>query len=434
VVALNELYSGSGLGGTGICGTGQPSVMWAYNTNLSGDTTGTLYTSPVLSLDGSKVAFIETNSSGAILKILQWVNGQGTISVAVAPTPITTGNAWSTCPTPGTSCLFSIPFSGSAPDSYSPPFYDYANDAIYVGDDNGLLHKFTGVFNGTPTELTTGWPITVSSGHLLSGPTYDAVSGNIFVADLNTSLFYVRDTASTVGACASGSLPCLGTPSLTIGTIDGSYDPPTVDVTSQMVYVFPTDDPHGNSAVIQTTTALASSVDTALGLGVRAFRHSGAFDNNYQSGNYSSGFLYACGANPRTALYRIGFNSSGVMNSATATGNVTLSPVGPICTPMTEILNGSNDFLFFGLQLSGSAAGCSSGCVMALNLAGLSWPPILSKFSTLTVPRGPSGIVVDNVGTGGQESDIYFGPGDGNNCTTPTTSGCAVKATQSGLN
>jgi hypothetical protein len=432
IMAINELYSGSG----GFCGTGQPSVMWAYNTNLAGDTIGLIYSSPVLSIDGTKVAFVETNNGAAILKILKWVSGQGTVSAAIAPTPIATGNPWSTCPTTGTSCLFSLRFSGGAPDSSSSPFYNYSNDTLYVGDDNGLLHKFTGVFRGTPAEVTSGvWPFTISSGNYLTGPVFDAVSGNIFVADGNTSLHYVRETGSTVGACGAGSPPCIGTPSLTVSVPGGFgvFDPPTVDSTTQKVFVFTGADPGNNSAVIQATTALASAVDTTTQAGDFDM-FSGAFDKNYHSGNYASAFLYVCGTNP-TTLYRIGFNSSAVMNLSKAAGSVDLQATnqGGSCSPATEILNGTNDYLFFGIYTDGASAGCSNGCVLGLNLATMTWPPAIAAFSSLPAVNAPSGIVVDNVGGGGQESSIYFGP-QGNNCTSAPGSGCAVKATQSGLN
>jgi len=436
IVAINELYSGSGAGGTGICGTGQPSVMWAYNTNLSGDTAGVIYSSPDLSIDGTKVVFVETGNGAAILKILKWVSGQGAVSAAIAPTPITSGKAWSTCPTTGTSCLFSLTFSGGASDSFSSPFYNYGNDSLYVGDDVGKLHKFTGVFNGTPAEITSGgWPFTISAGNVLTGPVYDAVSGNIFVADGSTSLHYIRETGSTVGACASGSPPCIGTPSVTVSdpnVFEGVFDPPTVDQTTQKVFVFTSYNPADNAAVIQASTALAGPVDTVLQAGFD-FMFSGAFDKNYHSGSYASGFLYVCGTLP-TTLYRIGFNSSGVMNSSTAAGSVNLESdgTGSSCSPITEILNGANDYLFFGMVLDGAATGCNNGCLLGLNLTGLTWPPSVSAFSSLPVAGGPSAIVVDNVGGGGQESSVYFGP-QANNCASPTTNGCAVKATQSGL-
>jgi len=440
IVALNQLYSGTGLGGTGICGTGQPSVMWAYKTGLAGDNNGVNYTSPVLSFDGTKVAFVEYSANGfggAILKILKWVAGQGTVSAAVAPTPITSGSPWSTCPATGTSCLFSLAFSGGSTDVQSSPFYDYTADNLYVGDDGGRLHKFTGVFKGTPAEVTTGgWPFSIGSGNYITGPVYDSVSGNIFAADGLSSLHYIRDTGSTVGTCASGSPPCIGTPSLLVSDVNGIgvFDPPTVDQTSQRVFVFTSYSPTDNAAVVQANTALGAAVDTPF-QGSYNNIYSGAFDKNYNSGSYSTGFLYACGTNP-LGLYRIGFNSAGVMNSTAAAGSVNLElsgDSGTYCSPITEILNGSNDYLFFGLQDLGSPAGCSNGCLLGLNLTGMTWPPAVSAFSVLPMAGGTSGIAVDNVGTGGQESNVYFGP-QSNNCTSPAGNGCAVKATQSGLN
>lgn len=145
--------------------------------------------------------------------------------------------------------------------------------------------------------------------------------------------------------------------------------------------------------------------------------------------------MYVCGNDPLT-LYRVGFNSSGVMNSSLASGSVDIEITGddgPYCSPITGILNGTNDYLFFGVDALGAPTGCSNGCVLGLNLTGMTWPPSTSTFSILTETGGPSGIVVDNVGTGGQESSIYFGP-QGNNCASPSGSGCAVKATQAGLN
>ncbi len=435
IMAINELYSGSG----GFCGTGPPSVMWAYNTNLAGDNAGVIYSSPALSIDGSKVAFVETGNGSAILKILKWVSSQGTATDAVAPTHINTGNPWSMCPATGTSCLFSIAFSGGAADTLSSPFYNFNNDTLYVGDDNGLLHKFTGVFNGTPAEVVTGgWPFSISGGQMLTGPVYDAVSGNIFVADNFVRLYYVRETGSSVGTCGSGSPPCIGTPNLVVTDPGepGVYDPPTVDQTTQRVFVYSSFDlDDDQAAVFQATTALGSSVEATLQAG-QDFMFSGAFDKNYHAGSYASGFLYVCGTDP-TTLYRIGFNSSGVMSSSLDPHNVNLETgedLGSSCTPITEIVNGVNDYLFFGMVQDGAATGCTNGCLLGLNLTGQTWSSTtVSTFSVLPVAGGPSAIVVDNVGAAGQESSVYFGP-QANNCTSPTTDGCAVKATQNGLN
>ncbi len=456
IVAMNQLYSGTIGLGTGICGGGLPSVMWAYNTNLAGDAGGRVMSSPALSLDGTRIVYVETAATGgALLKILQWQAGQGTIGTAAAPTQLmNSGDNWSAC-TPGNSCLFTLSL-GTAQDTGSSPFVDYLNDSLYVGDDAGFLHKFTGVFNGTPAEVTVGWPISVSTGKLTS-PVFDEVSGNIYVADnfflltpSASSLFYVQDTASTVGTCASGTPPCKGSTVLAVTNVSqGVFDPPIVDPITQKVYVFVgMDNSNGFASVYQTTTALGSTVNTELGEplsgvpfagDVTAAGYGGAFDSKYRAGNYASSFMYVCGTKP-TTLYRIGFDISGVMNPAVDPASFRIQQATPAkpaanCSPMTEILNGSNDFIFFGFPYD--VTFLLNGGIVSLNVATSPWPPSGANFSALPEFFGPSGIVVDNVGTGGEEASIYFTPQNGlvtcGTVTTPTV-GCAVKATQLGLN
>ena len=73
IVAFNNLYSGTA-GGNGICNApivGRPTsvnddgvsatTFWSYNVSAVG---GKVATSPILSFDGKKVAFVETNASG----------------------------------------------------------------------------------------------------------------------------------------------------------------------------------------------------------------------------------------------------------------------------------------------------------------------------------------------------------------------------------
>jgi len=55
IVAYDQLYSTQGSVG-GLCNRNGPALMWSYNTNPAGDTTGKSLTSPVLSQDGTKVA------------------------------------------------------------------------------------------------------------------------------------------------------------------------------------------------------------------------------------------------------------------------------------------------------------------------------------------------------------------------------------------
>jgi hypothetical protein len=70
IVAFNELYSTQG-GAGGLCAQDGPSVYWPYFTGA-----GTAVTSVTLSLDGSKVSFVE-NGGIATLRILKWKAGEG---------------------------------------------------------------------------------------------------------------------------------------------------------------------------------------------------------------------------------------------------------------------------------------------------------------------------------------------------------------------
>jgi outer membrane protein assembly factor BamB len=98
--------------------------------------------------------------------------------------------------------------SGSVSDTRSSPFVDYQNDIAYVGDDAGKLHKFIGVFMGTPTEAGSPWPFTVATGVILTGPVFDSgTSQNIFVAGSDGKLYCVN----FAGAACS-------TPSITAGS------------------------------------------------------------------------------------------------------------------------------------------------------------------------------------------------------------------------
>jgi hypothetical protein len=443
IIAFNQLYSTQGSTG-GLCNQNGPSVMWSYNTNPSGDTTGTNVTSVVLSLDGKKVAYVETRTNGnggSILHILQWKASQGTLTTPVAPDQIVT--AWGSC-TAGNSCIVNKTFGNAQPDSNSAPFYNYTTDILYVGDDNGSLHKFTPVFSGTPAEVTTGgWPITVDSGTALSSPVFDGGSGNIFVGDAGGRLSYVREVGSTVGTCSSGSPPCLGSTTVTLSgaTI---VDAPIVDSSAGKVFLFGNDTTNGGT-VEQVNTALGSSVTVNVGVsagnGPASVLHSGAFDNAYLSGSFSTGHIFVCGKNlvnaDRPAIHRIGFNSSGVMNS-TSDGNLVLvNSSGEECSPVTEILNGATDRIFFSVANNANQTGCTgnAGCIMSIDLGG-AWPPAAVTHG-VAASGGTSGIIVDNVSGSSQASNIYFtflsNSTSGITCNGTQNVGCAVKLTQSAL-
>ncbi len=467
VIAYRNLYAGTG---SPFCGLTNPTVYWSYNTNFNSAgtaTNGTVETSPIISLDGSQAAFVETRTAangGAIVHLLKWhaLDG-GAINTAAAPATATTWTADGLpghCPLAG-ACMISIVLNGAQPDTASSTFYDYARDAIYVGDDNGVLHKIInafGIAGATPSEMTTGnWPITVNTGRILTSPTLDSVSGNIFLADSGGRLSYVRESFSTTGTCAAGSPPCLGSTNIN-PAVHVIADPPIVDSTTGKVFVF-----FGNNgtstAVIQSDVTLSASVSVSLGSGTAHHLHSGAFDNTYLTGNGGVGSLYMCGSSNTSAptIQRIGFTNSGrvppspfanpigTMNAAVDAATLTVATGSAECVPVTEFYNAaapaaSRDQIFFGVQNLGSGTNCGgAGCVMAVNVTGT--PATLTIANSVAEINGPSGIIVDNdanTTSYPQASSLYFSS-QGNStasvlCGATVGVGCAVKVTQAGLN
>jgi hypothetical protein len=476
LVAFNNLYVGQTTGesgGAGCTSSTGPSVLFAYDTRISGESFGTsTSTSVVLSLDGTEIAYVESDIFGARLKVLRWQAGDGgTVASPVKPTN-TTLTSWSAC-SAGQSCLITVPFSNGKNDTTSSVYYDYGSDNAYVGDANGVLHKFTGVFFGTPAEDTTNdggggpnWPISVNSGHALSSPVFDSVSGNVYVGDNTGRLSFVRTTSSSVGTCSS--MPCLEPTHLAVGTGGSIVAGPIVDSMTQEVFAINGTESTNDGTILQAPTSLASSVTENIGAnsgttGVPMYE--GAFDHNYltSSAPNISGFLYVCGkqsetvtpgATDRPALYQIGFTGTGVMNSVSASFEVG-NPSNGACSPMTEFYNTSGtptDWLFFSVGSnvasavipSGSSCTAGGGCIMSINLSTLTaWPPSSGQVSFGTIvptnaSAGTSGFAIDNVGTGSQESSLYytFGSNATNaaKCNTTTGKGCAVKVTQAGLN
>jgi len=441
IVAFDELYSTQGSVG-GLCSQNGSSVKWAYNTG-----TGTVLTSPVLAGDGSKIAYVETAASGAILHILKWKPGaaatvQGTLNAPSTPdTTLTAGQAWNTtnCPA-ANSCVVNIAFSGAAQDTRSSPFYNYSTDELYVGDNSGNVHKFTGVFNGTPAEAGAPWPVLPSGNkNILSSPVFDSATSKVFVADSGGLLFSISSTGTV-------------TTSNRVAFRSGFVDGPIVDSSAAKVYVFGSADTNSantNAAVWQFSTGFAagdSGIEIQLGAGVAAASNTffgGSFDNIYfTSANSASptGNLYVCG-NPggNATLYRVPITAN-VMGTASVM-TTAMSTASTTCSPITEISNGSTDWIFVSVQASPNILppiGCpalASGCVMSFNVTAGTTPAATA--ATAAASGGTSGIVVDNVSASSQASSLYFtylsNAAIGAACNGVTGVGCAVKLTQSGL-
>jgi hypothetical protein len=255
-----------------------------------------------------------------------------------------------------------------------------------------------------------------------------------------------------------------------------------VDGTTGRVLWFDGQDTINHGEVVQTDTALGNSVTLAGvgGTGAGSPMFAGAFDNSYYSSpaNNVTGFLYFCGKDPTQidapAIWRVGFNSTGVMNSVPNGGTsayrtlvysgVVSSPPNIQCSPITEVFStsSSTDWIFLSVADLNYPCTGQTACLMSLNLTTLtSWPPgpggdpngfggtgmtAVSNVST----GGTGGIVIDNValttpGNFPQASSIYFswlgaagasplgGGGSSFQCNSATTGGCFQKLTQAGL-
>jgi hypothetical protein len=420
LVAFNNLYAGPGP--TGICPTPlapaiQPSVLFAYNTATT--ILGKANQSPALSLDGKKIAFVESNDgfSGnyTAFHVLTWKAGEGTAwNSAAVPGDCSAGN----------SCMTTLVLNNTYSDSSSSPFVDYAHDTAYVGDGGGLLHKISPVFSGTPVEMVgSGWPVQLASApdHVQS-PVYDSVSARVFVADGNSALYVVDSKTGTI-----------------ITTVPLNYFPQEsaliVDSTNQTVFVFGGDlSPVDGLAVSQfnTSGSLLRKIDAAtLGGNVSVF--DGTFDNNYYTSPSSGALYFAGSANAHASLFSVGFTGK-VMNSSFS-GPLVLSTnsTTSIATPLTEVFNPSfasaPDRLFLAIDAN-CVNGSSNGCIESFDISHGFPSGILSSnvLATGGTPFSVSGIIVDNVSSLAQASSIYF-----ESSPTGNPAQSAIKLTQSAL-
>ena len=189
LIAFNQLYNGTCTAGQTVAG--YPNVYWSYNTG----TGASVITSPVISYyDGGKqVAFVQSTAGVASLVLLKWSSASpGTAGAPTAPTAQTLAN-YRACTAP---CMTTIALNGGANDTTSSPYVDYAGDVVWVGDDNGKLHKITGAFAGTPAEVVGGgFPALVGDGDhetwvgtfTGTGPTTSGQTVNVNAQVLTTS-------------------------------------------------------------------------------------------------------------------------------------------------------------------------------------------------------------------------------------------------------
>ena len=441
IVAFTNLYSSC---------SGTPQTYWAYNTG----TTGAVVTSPVLSLDGSQVAFLQSTPSAASLVILRWAPFSGTLSTPVAP-------ATGICTAFTAPCQTTIAFSNAnsdtnPTDTLSSPFYDYSSDTLYVGDADGFLHKFTGVFLGTPMEVvctsttitagctapagTNFWPSYVDTyAQLLSPVAIDGVN-QVIMTDTQGVLGVVDMTV--------GGIDDFGTTTSIKLANTGFDDGLLVDLTTGTVYAFARADFTSNVAAVfqapipvtadawDNITGTEVIVSNSATIPASAFLD-GAFDDAYYTSG-GTGNLYVCSTSGTVnALWQIPI-TGGVMGTPVLGPSLTTANVA--CSPITEFVNGSTDRMFVsvaGSAVTGAPINCLSGtgCIMSFDITNaLTWSTSKGTAATATVTGGTSGIIIDNSSSAGGASQIYFTPLSDQPCTTSGgVGGCAIQASQSGL-
>jgi hypothetical protein len=406
LIAFNNLY-----GPDGFCTTGTvPNVLFAYNTTTAAG--GKIATSPILSLDGTKVAFVEsipetmTTDGAAIFHVLTWTAGQGTPSAAAMPTSMT-----------------SLPFDLTADDTASSPWIDYDTDTVYVGADDGNVYQITNVFNGTPTLSSSPWPRPTAPQHL-TPPVLDSNLGELMVGNENGNLYQINIKSGAVATIPIGAGGDFGHEILAA---------PIVDVTNGTTFAVSGND--GTSAVlVEVNTATMApmakarigqgDVDGVMGTSTLIPFYEPAFSNDYFN-NPATGVVTLCGTGRAdTTPWQYTFKFTGDTMKMFPSSKQQLATTGH-CSGWTEFFNpnidGGTDFFFFGLTEDCTLLGTShstTGCVVALSNNSL------IPTASATVPGGTSGIVIDNDSTEGQASSIYFTAGSQDN---------AYKFTQDGL-
>jgi hypothetical protein len=357
LIAYNNLYSG--------CGGMLPSVYWAY------DTGGQILTSPVLSLDGTQIAFAQTSPGAGSLVLLKWAASPGaTVASPGVLTPVSSA-AYSTCTTLPCMTMIALQDPPLADDTLSSVYYDYGSDTAWVGDSNGYLHRFHPVFAGPPAEVGGSWPVELHppDDAPLASPVYDSGSGNVFVGDRGGYFYSVSAATGMVTRSKQ----------LDVGT--GIRSGPLVDSTAGVAYVFSSNDgstacSSGPCAAVYSFAAgfAAGSPGTEVAVGASATTpnplYEGELDSAYENSTDASGNLYVCGnTGGKPTLYQVHITSGGVLGPAVP-GPVLTAATTTGCSPVTDFLNpnatgGATEFIFASAQTDGLSAPCGGGgCIM----------------------------------------------------------------------
>lgn len=391
-----------------------PSVLFAYAVGST-----VIQTSPVASLDGTKIAVVEQGPP-AKLHIITWSKQSG------SPTNVTTNSI-----APPSEVVIDVGDGGSgcttgaASDFKGNPFVDYTNDILYVGDSSGRLYRINGAFKGTPT-LDYCTAISTSG---LGLPVWDDTQNLIYITD-GTNLYGV-----TVGATSF----TISTTVTGISATNGIKDDPIVDDSGGFLYMWTQNDGGGTPSVgmWQLPLSLASKVEVTLGPSVTTPIYDGDCNNAYWTlgPTSSTSTCYSWGNNNATSgiptMNAVRFNSStGVMNTTLFFSNNTKCENSTLATSASQSIyefydaNTSSDQLFAGINLNG-------------RLCRWSPPPsnaATAPTNTVTGYSGNSLYTFDgDTGSVDQEGSLFFGTNNKTTGVCGTNVYCFVKLKQADL-
>ena len=433
VVGINKLYSGSGP--AGLCGA-NPAVTWAYNGSTAG---GSVVTSPTISIDGTKIAYVESAAGSSVFHVLTVLAGpgQGTVAASVAPVvpPNCTFNNGTGLPT--SSCLKTVTYSATVTTTLADAWVDYQTDKAFVASDDGKISRISCVFNcllnAQPVvDWTFTLPVAGTGGAqpVPNGPVYDYPSGRLFVGDQLGELWVINAAGASPtlnagpimiggGGCTTAHPPGrtgTGADCTAVGTAYGIPDSIILDASGGAQKIFAVSGNNGTSGagavLAQLSMNLTGKVSVALGQGGVNLYH-GAFNNNYWGATPTSGDLFVCGtgsADTTPWIYWVGFSSYPTMDSTLAGSVTRQGPAGAPCVPFTEFYNpninlggntGHHDELMGGIVAAGA-----SGLMITDDISVL---PLLQGLNDVTEAGGVSGVIIDNVSTSAQASSMYFG-------------------------
>jgi len=422
LVGVNNLYSDGA--GTGFCSGTNPSFLFAYAIGAGGSPL-----SPILSLDGTRVAWIENRTlTSSYLHVTIWAANDGTSAVSpIAPTSTFSNGV---CATTGDSCDFALEYTAStypgcstayiAANGHSDLYVDYTSGNAFISANNGLLYHIKNIFS-TAANPSVDFCIPVNTGFesspssAMSGPVYDRLLNEVFITD-SEKIYAYTVNASSFSLAAS----------YTYGSSGSGYNyqtgpGPLLDVFNGFVYLPSTYDASGQTSVTQLPVNLASARVVNLGpknTNATPILFYGAFDNNYYNNGpaNAASTLYSCGTDSTTTtqqdLFTISFNaSSGLMNTTPAMSyNANVNPGGTsgICSPITEFYDGTNDRIFVGMGQPSASTGSNVVTMWNVN-SQITSASTTSTAQATNYPGGASGLSADNnANTTAQGENVYF--------------------------